>query len=108
VTPRERAFRRREQLAPERAIAGPLHRLGEEHHEERRRIDGPVVRAVRHLAEPRQLAAAELVEDLAWLLLGERVDLRSLMPREQQQRAARDILVPGERLVRRDDPVAAE
>ena len=63
---------------------------------------------MRDLAKAGELAAAELVEDLAGLLLGELVDLRALIPGEQAQRAAREVRIPRERLVGADEPVAAE
>src|SRR5204863_7430257 len=94
VAPVERALRGGQHLAPQRAIGGPLHRLREHEREERRRVDGAVVRAVRDLAEARKLAAPQLVEDLPRLLLGELVDLLTLVPREQPQRPAREIGIP--------------
>ena len=108
VAPGERAFRGRQELAPQRAIAGPLHRLREDMSEERRRVDGAVIGPVRNLAEPRQLAAAQLVEDLAGLFLGEIVDLLPLVRGEQAQRPARDVRIPPERLEGADEPVAPE
>src|SRR5207247_2355789 len=67
-----------------------------------------VVGAMRDLAEPRQLAPAQLVEDLPRLLLGELVDLLPLIAREHAERAAREVRIPAERLIRADEPVAAE
>jgi len=63
---------------------------------------------MRHLAQSRELAATELVKDLPRLLLGEVVDLVTLIAREEAERPARDVGVPSERLVRRDEAVAAE
>src|SRR5207237_6554811 len=63
---------------------------------------------MRDLAQPRELAPAELVEDLSRLLLGELVDLLSLVAREKAQRASRDVRIPSERLIGRDEAVAAE
>src|SRR3954465_10319579 len=61
-----------------------------------------------HLAEARELAAAKLVEDLPRLLLGEVVDLVTLIAREQTEGPAGDVRIPAERLVRRDQAVATE
>ena len=47
-----------------------------EHDEERGRVDRAVIAAERHLAEPRHLAAARFVEDLAGLGVGGLVDSR--------------------------------
>ena len=53
----------------ERAVARPAPGLAEQHQPQRRGVDAAVVRRVRHLAGARQLAAPELVHDLARLLL---------------------------------------
>src|SRR5207249_11531415 len=108
VAPGERALGRRQQLAPELTVRGPLHGLGDEQREERRRVDRSVVRAVGDLSEPRELSASELVEDLPRLLLREVVHLLALVVREQPQRAAGDLGIPAERLVGADEPVASE
>jgi len=63
---------------------------------------------MRDLAKPRELASPELVEDLPGLLFGEVVDLVALVAREKAERPARDVGIPPERLVRRDEPVATE
>src|SRR2546430_15699742 len=63
---------------------------------------------MRHLTEPRKLAAAELVEDLSGLLLREVVHFVALVAREEAQRPGRDVGIPAERLVRRDEAVATE
>ena len=63
---------------------------------------------MRYFTEPCELATPQLVEDLARLFLGVVVDLLPLIAREQAERSARDIRVPTEGLVRRDQPVAAE
>ena len=60
------------------------------------------------LTEARELAAPQLVEDLPRLLLGELIDLQTLIAREEAQRAPRDIRVPHQRLIRADEPVAPE
>ena len=62
----------------ERVLAGEAPVLREEDQPERRRVGGAVVGAVRHLAQPRQLAAADFVQDLAGLLVPEVVDPRAL------------------------------
>ena len=63
---------------------------------------------MRDLAQSCELAATKLVEDLSGLLLGELVDLVSLVAREETQRSPRDVGMPPERLVCRDEAVAAE
>ena len=108
VAPRQGALGGGQELAPEHAIARPLHRLGEQHREERRRVHGAVVRTVGDLAQAGELAAPELVEDLPGRLLGERIHLRALVAREQAQGAAGDVRIPGEGLVRGDQAIAAE
>src|SRR5207244_9859980 len=85
----------------------PFHSLREHHPEERRRVDRPVIGVMRDLAQSCELAATKLVEDLSGLLLGELVDLVSLVAREETQRSPRDVGMPPERLVCRDEAVAA-
>src|SRR5258705_307077 len=97
-----------QQLPPELAVGGPLHGLGDKQREERGRVDRSVVRTMWDLTESRELAAPQLVEDLARLLFGEVVDLLALILREQSQRAARDVGIPAERLVGADEAVASE
>src|SRR5437879_5399525 len=63
---------------------------------------------MRDLTQTRELAATQLVEDLPRLLLGEVVDLVPLMAREKAQRPSRDVGVPPEGLVCRDEAVAPE
>src|ERR1700674_460035 len=69
VDPRQRALGGREELAERGAVVRPLHVLGEQDEEERRRVDRSVVGRVRHLAGRSHLAEADLVGDLARLLV---------------------------------------
>src|SRR5205823_6926584 len=82
--------------------------LGEEDEEERRRVHAAVVGRVRHLARPGQLAPADLVEDLARLLLAIVVDPLSLVRRHEEERVPRDFRVQEQRLEAGDERVAAE
>src|SRR6266480_3078167 len=91
IAPRERALGVREKVPPESTVGGPFHRLREHHREERRGVDRSVVRVMRDLAQPRELTATELVEDLPGLLLCEVIDLVSLIAREKTQRPPRDV-----------------
>ena len=68
--------------------AGEAPVLGQEDEPEGRRVRGAVVRAVWLLAQQGQLAAANLVHDLAGLLVVELVDPRSLQGTEQVERPA--------------------
>ena len=98
VDPVERGERVVPAGAHERVVAGPAPVLGEQDQPQRRGVGGAVVRAVRLLAEQGQLAAAELVQDLARLLVPEVVDLRALERRQQEQRAARELRPEPQRL----------
>ncbi len=103
VDPLQRPFRVRQQLAYQPVVAGPAPALVEQYQPERGGVDRPVVRYVRDLAGPRQLAAPQLVHDLARLLLGGRVLALALVAGEVAQGVARDPRVDGERLQRGDD-----
>ena len=92
----------------ERVLAGEAPVLREEDQPERRRVGGAVVGAVRLLAQLRQLAAADLVQDLAGLLVAEVVDARALQGAEQVKRAACKPRADPERLQGRDQRVPAE
>src|SRR5262249_34983803 len=82
--------------------------FGEQDEPEWRRIGGAVVRAVGRLTQPRELAAADLVQDLPRLLVPEVVDARALQGAEQMKRAAGEAGPDPERLQRRDQRVPAE
>ena len=79
-----------------------------ERDEKRRRVDRAVVAAERHLAEPRELALAQLVQDLAGLHVGGRVLAPGLVRREKAQHAPRRVGVEPEHLHRGEEAVAAE
>ena len=63
---------------------------------------------MRHALQLGQLAQADLVEDLAWLLITELVDLPALMARQEPQRAGRDGWSQRQCLHRGDHAVAAK
>ena len=102
---------RRRELVRERAVAG-----GGEHVEEPRRRVGRAVVAQPTLgpveAEEAGRAVrrtvADLVDDLARLLVPHRVVLRALQARERAERGARHVRALGQDLQRRDEGVAAE
>ena len=72
-------------------VAGPLIRIGEDDQEEQRRIRRAVVRREGKKAEARQLAVAQLVRDLAGLLVLLGVVIGRLHPREAVERAEREL-----------------
>src|SRR5437763_195243 len=76
--------------------------------EQRRRVDGAVVRRLRDLAHPRELADPQLVEDLAGLLVAPRVLAATLPAGEQPKRLSGDIRIPRQRLQRRDQRIPPE
>ena len=95
--------------ANEVVVAGEAPVLRQQDQPERRRVGGAVVRAVRLLAEHRQLAAADLVQDLAGLLVAEVVDLASPgAPPSRCSAPPRQLGADPERLQRRDQRVPAE
>ena len=87
------------ELADEPVVAGPAVVLVEQDEEQRRRVGGPEVRRVRSLAQRRQLAEAQLVQDLARLLLVEVVARLRLAGGEQRaawwRRARAGTAAPG-------------
>ena len=91
--------------AHERGVVRPAPHLGEEHEEERRRVDRAVV-----AREPgrRRLPGADLVDDLARLGVRERIVLGRLQAGERRERVARQLRPEDERLEARDQRVAAE
>jgi hypothetical protein len=90
VDPLQRGPRVRLELADEIGVAGPALVFLQQHEEERRGIRGPVVRRVGRLAQHGELAVADLVQDLAGLLVAEVVDASSLTVGERRERRARD------------------
>ena len=93
VDPVERRARLVLELADQLAVAGPALVLVEQHHVERRRVDGAVVRRVRPLLEGRHLAVAHLVQDPARVLVAEVVEARR--PASRRARAASSRRAPG-------------
>ena len=73
----------------ESRVAGPALVLVEQHQEERRGVGGAVVGRVRPLAEGGDLAEAQLVQDLAGLLVAEAVDSVSLAARRARAASSR-------------------
>src|SRR4029078_11454441 len=94
-------------LAGYAAIA-PARELADEDHEQRRRVDRPVVDAPAAERERGGLAEAHLVEDATRFLLGRVVELRSLETRQRLQRPEREVRVDEHRHPRREQRVAAE
>ena len=79
-----------------------------QHDEQRGRVDPAVVAAERHLAQPRHLALARLVHDLARRRVVEARGLGRLMGGQILQDAAGQRRVEPQHLQRGDDRVAAE
>jgi hypothetical protein len=77
------------QLADQLVVAGPAVVLVQQDEEQRRGVGAPEVRRVRPLAARGQLAEAQLVQDLAGLLLVEVVAHRGLAAGEHAQRGGR-------------------
>src|SRR5207237_5003809 len=88
--------------AQQSPVRGPAPVLGGEDEEEQRRVDAAVVAGERYLVDPRHLARAQLVQDLARLLVAPLVALLALVRGEGEQRVARDAGVEGEQLQRGD------
>ncbi len=91
VDPLERGARVRLERAHEAGVARPALVLVQEHEEERRRVRGAEVRRMRALAEVRELAEANLVQDLAGLFVPEVVPLGSMSGGEDAERRAREL-----------------
>ena len=91
-----------------RAVAGSVPVRSGQNDEEGRRIHAPVVPGEGHLAEPRHLAGARLVQDFARLGVLRLVELVGLRRRQVLEHAPRDSRVDPQGLERGDDPVAAE
>ena len=78
-------------IRPDRLDGLPVTRalvvLARQHDEERCCVDGAVVAPERHLTESRHLAQAALVQDLAGLSIGGRIDVGSLHRSQVAQHA---------------------
>ena len=92
----------------QRAVAGGPPRRVQRHQIERRRVGGAVVRRVRDQLEMRQLAVAQLVQDLARLGVAVVVALLRLVLPQHLQRARGEFRIDDHRLQRDDQRVAAE
>ena len=79
-----------------------------EEEKERRRIDGAVVAAERHLAQVGHLAMASLVQDLAGLGIGLRIELGRLRGGERAKHAPRHRWIHPQHEHGRDDAVATK
>ena len=108
IHPIERGVEARPELTDELDVGRRAVVLGEQDDEERRRVDGAVVGREGHGADARELAASELVHDLARLLVALRIVVFALMPHEQAERLARGLGRHPEVEQRRDDRVAPE
>jgi hypothetical protein len=108
VDPLEGAPCIRLELAHECVVGGPALVLVEQDQEELRRIVGPVIRTVWVEAERDELAAAKLVEDLAGLGVPKIVAPGRLGLGQRLQGGAREGRLERQRLVGRDQAVAAE
>ncbi len=108
VDPLQRAVGGRQQRVDLLASIAPALELTEQHDEQRRRIDAPVVDAPAAERQLGGLAEAHLVEDPPGLLLGDRVHVDALVTRQGLERAEREIGVDHHRHPRREQAVAAE
>jgi hypothetical protein len=108
VDPLERGDRRLAQLPEQVEVAGPVRVLAEQPEEQRGCVDAPVVAREGRLAEPGGLAHAQLVEDLARLLVALVVVLGADPSGEHPERALGDAGQERQRLEGRDEAVAAE
>ena len=109
VDPVERRVHVGPQRAGQRQVARPRDVLRDQDQEEQRRIHGAVIRGrLGDRPEPRQLAGAQLVQDLARLRVAIGVDGVRLVAREQAQRVAGRGRAEGQRLDGDGGRVAAE
>jgi hypothetical protein len=93
IEPRQRMFDVRPDRLDEREIARAFVVSASQHHEERCRVDAPVVAGERHLVEVGHLALARLVQNLPGLRVAGLVVLGRLRRRQIRQDA------PGERRI---------
>ena len=89
-------------------VAGPDGKLGDQQQPQRRGIHGAVVRRVRHGARGGELAAPQLVHDLAGLLITEGVVDRALPVTQERDRRLRPAQVEEQRLETDEGHLAAE
>ena len=89
IDPGDRRARLALQLARQRAVARPALVLLEQDQEQRRRVGAAVVGRVRPLLEGGHLAEPQLVQDLARLLVAERIVDPALEQRQRAQRGRR-------------------
>ena len=108
VDPGQRRARLLLERPHELRVAGPALVLVEQHHVERRRVDGAVVGRVRPLLEGGHLAEAQLVQDAAGVLVAEVVAARPLPQAERDERRPRELGRERQRLQAGEDAVAAE
>ena len=108
VDPAQGCLGRGKQLLPGRPVVGPLQIFRVENEEQRGGVHAPVIGRMRDLPGARQLAAADLVEDLSRFLLAEIVHPPPLVRGQEQQRIAGDVRIDEQRLEGGDRGVAAE
>lgn len=108
VDPAQRCQRVVPQAPDGLVVAGPAPVLGEQDQPELGGVSAAVVRSERFLAAAGQLAAANLVQDLARLLVGEVVARLTLEPGQGEQRALGQRGPGDQRLIRGDQGVPAE
>jgi hypothetical protein len=107
VHPLQRSRGMRAQRTHEFAVAGQTVRGGEQHQEQRRRVDRPVVREVWDEALVTvDRTGPMLVQDLARLFERERVYLRALQARKGMQHSLREFRIEGKYLIGRDEGIA--
>src|SRR5918997_5274663 len=94
------------ELPHEVIVGGPAPHLVEKNEEERGSIDGAVVGGVRDLAERRQLAATEFVENLPGLCVPEVIPPSRLVTCQRSQDVPRRLLVQEDGLEGGDKRVA--
>ncbi len=106
--PAQRRLDGRPQHANRLQIAGALQIGAGQHHEQRGGIDAAVIAAERDLPQLRHFAETYLVQDLARLGIGLRIEGRGLVGGEVQQYAAREGGREPQRLEGRDERVPPE
>ena len=108
VDPAQRGERVVAQLADQVVVPGPAPVLRQQDQPELGGVGAAVVGVVGHHSLPGQLAEADLVQDLAGLLVGEVDAAPSLMMGEREQGPPGQPRPEGERLVRGDQGVPSE
>ena len=89
VDPGERSLDLRHDAVQKADVAGAVEIGPGQHDEKRRGIDAAIIMAEGHLAQLGHFAAANLVQDLAWLRIGGGIEAGGLMRGEIAQHAAR-------------------